>query len=83
MKYDEVFGFYNPETREGSIYDGSKRKDRKLSNGVIGFSIEPVWRGECTEAELIEKAKQYEENTNKNYRQNHSQLSDGVAIASD
>ena len=31
----------------------------------------------------IEKARQYEKNTNKNYGQDHSQLPDGVAIASD
>ena len=59
MKYDNVFWFYDKKLGEGSIYDGRKCKDRTLSNGVKGFSIEPVWRGECTEAELIEKAKQY------------------------
>ena len=83
MNYENVFWFYDKKLGEGSIYDGRKRKERTLSNGVKGFSIEPIWQGECTEAELHEKVNEYEKNTNKNYGQNHSQLSDGVAIASD
>ena len=84
MNYDNVFWFYSKELGEGSIYDGSKRTPMPpLKNGVRGFQVKTVWQGECTEAELMEKVKEYEKNTNKNYGQDHSQLSDSVAIASD
>ena len=78
MKYDNVFWFHSKELGEGAIYDG-----RIKTKTPLGFSVKTVWQGHCTEAELMEKVNQYEENINKNYRQNHSQLSDGVAIASD
>ena len=78
MKYDNVFWFYSKELGEGAIYDG-----RIKTKTPLGFSVKTVWQGECTEAELMEKVNQYEKNTNKNYGQDHSQLSDSVAIASD
>ena len=66
MKYDNIFWFHSEETNKGSIYDGRKRKERTLSNGVKGFSIKPIWQGECTKSELKEKVKEYEK-TKRNY----------------
>ena len=68
MKYDNIFWFHSDEKNEGSIYDGRHRKERTLSNGVKGFSIEPIWQGECTKSELMKKVNEYEEITNKTDR---------------
>jgi len=77
MKYDNVFWFYSEELGEGAIYDG-----RIKTKTPLGFSVKTVWQGECTEAELMEKVNQYETNNNENKRQNHSQQSEILAIAS-
>lgn len=55
MKYDKVFWFHDKESGDGAIYDG--RIQTKIDSG---FSVKTVWQGQCTEAELIARADQYD-----------------------
>ena len=53
MNYDKKFGYYNPKTKKGVVYDGSMAiLTKTIVNGRPGYSIAKIFDGKCSKAQF-------------------------------
>ena len=53
MNYDKKFGYYNPKTKKGVVYDGSMAiLTNTIVNGKPGFTIPKIFDGKCSKVQF-------------------------------
>ena len=53
MNYDKKFGYYNPKTKKGVVYDGSMPTlTNTIVNGKPGFTIPKIFDGKCSKTQF-------------------------------